>query len=134
MLRPTLDPDLSNTTTLVTKTCGFNMVDPMNQLMFDEPDPAIVDPDLIKVVHPAFAPAGKYYHKKHVRKRPSGGLFTHEITVRVARKSGCNFAVPEKDYNGALASRLKKHLRGNKTYTDYMSAGQDVTFEDIKKR
>ena len=140
MLRKTLDPELSENTTLVTKTYGFNMEDPMfeDAGISSDPDPdPDHDPDLVRVVHPAFAPSGKYYHRKHIKKCTPGGLYTHEITVPVARKSGCNFGEPDVDYNGALASRLKKHLRGNKTYTDYMRANDrshDVKFEDIKER
>ena len=132
MLRKTLDPELTDTTTLVTKTYGFNMVDPM----FEDTDMSS-DPDLVRVVHSAFAPSGKYYHRKHIKKRTPGGLYTHEITVPVARKNGCNFAPPTDDYNGALASRLKKHLREKKNYTDYMrtdDSSHDVKFEDFKER
>ena len=90
------------------------------------PDALLVDnpigtrADLVKVTHPAFAPQGKYYSRKHLHEAPAGSSHTHTIIVPVARRSGTNFNKPDSTSDGALAKRLTKVLQKHKSYKEFM--------------
>ena len=117
MLRATLDPDLETETTICSKKYYISIEDPL----FSDNEIG-AQPHLVRVTHPAFAPNGKYYDKRHLQpvtddERGSG---SHTITVPVTRKCGCNFDIPDSEYSGALGKQLKKLLQGRMHYQTFL--------------
>ena len=127
MLRPTIDKALPITTTLTHKVYDVEIPDP-----FIADIPIGSNPELVKVTHPAFAPQGKFYHKRHLMTEDG----KHRIKVPIARKMGCNFNKPAVDIASGLGKHLKNALNKKMNYSKYMRkrCPQNWKTADFKKR
>ena len=105
MLRPTLDKNVPTNTTQTVKTYAVNVVRG--------------NANLWKVCQPGIPVHGHYYHKKwfipikHHK-------YSHAITVRVTRQTGCNFKAVTGNFTRGLGKRLHEVVKQGLHYGKYM--------------